>query len=238
MSAGSSVSAARNATVGVAAWSAGTCSATDDTAGSATAAASTTSTEVTPLRARWVRQISAENGCGSRATYRAAGAARPPCTAKYPTLVPSSSTDSRVPAEGPPPGQQLRLPALLAGPVQLLEHLRVRRRGTRARGVDQPEARDRARDPGAVQPAERRPAQRATATRLPAGGPAQPVGDRDGQPADAARRSVVAPGSQARRVAAEGDRRSPRPGRPGRRRGARPARRRAGRAATGRRPRR
>ena len=68
MSAGSSVSGARNATVGVAAWSAGTCSATDAGAGSATAAASTTSTDVTEFNARWVRQIRAENGCGSTAT--------------------------------------------------------------------------------------------------------------------------------------------------------------------------
>jgi hypothetical protein len=53
--------------VGVAAWSAGTCSATDAT-GRATAAACTTSTDVTPLSSRWVRQTWAEAGCGSTAT--------------------------------------------------------------------------------------------------------------------------------------------------------------------------
>ena len=82
MRVGSSVSKDRKATVGVAAWSAGTCRAVAVTAGSATAAASMTSTEVTPFRARWVRQIPTETGWGSTATYRTPGAARAPCTAK------------------------------------------------------------------------------------------------------------------------------------------------------------
>ena len=68
MSAGSSVSGERNATVGVAAWSAGTSRGPDEAEESATAAASMTSTEVTPLRARCVRQASADTGCGSTAT--------------------------------------------------------------------------------------------------------------------------------------------------------------------------
>ncbi len=66
----------------------------------------------------------------------------------------------RAPAEGAPPRQQLGLPALLARPVELLEHLRVDGDELEVRIVGEPEAGHRAGDPAPVERAQHRAAHR------------------------------------------------------------------------------
>jgi hypothetical protein len=76
------VSAPTNATVGVASWSRGTWSSTAGGSVPATAAAVTSSTDLTRLSSRLARHTRAEKGWGSTATYRACGPALAPWTVK------------------------------------------------------------------------------------------------------------------------------------------------------------
>ena len=114
----------------------------------------------------------------------------------------------RAPAERPPPRQQLGLPALLAAPVELLEHLRVDGDELEVRVVDQAEG-DTARG---IPPrySRRSTARRSRRRDVPAPGArarrrASATGTGIGAD-DARGRAVVRPDSQGRRVAAEGDR--------------------------------